>query len=178
MRARLQWIRRKVRTGEKEGWGGINGGLPPESNRTLAKGISSPSRRPKLQKVCPKLEVGVSNPLCGCKSMQPDSGLSPFIHSHSFAVLALSLNPPPPHPTPHPHPSTTAHPRLYPRPGNVNFCTMPSAQISGICSPLLFSSLLIHSSPLSRSLLCFLSSLALSHCASPSYRQGGSELVG
>ncbi len=68
--------------------GGISDKLPPEPNRTLPK-ASLPSQ-PKLQKLHPKLEVGVCNPLCGGKSLR-QACCSSF-HPHARSVLLTFLD--------------------------------------------------------------------------------------
>lgn len=79
--------------------------------------------RPKLQNLHPKLEVGVCNPLCGCKSMRP-TRCSSFHPSTRFSPSTCS---------PTRFPSTCS--------GNVNFCTMPSLgspKSAALTPPLLF----------------------------------------
>lgn len=89
--------------------GGISGKLPPESNRTLPK-ASFPSQ-PKLQKLHPKLEVGVCNPLCGKKSMRQALLILSSLRSFGLAHFSRSHSPA--------------------CPGNINFCTVPSLGSQG-----------------------------------------------
>lgn len=80
---RLQWIRQKVRTGR--------GGLEKDSHQNqtgLCQRDPSPPM-PKLQKLQPKLEVGVCNPLCGCRSMRPTQ--AQLSSCSLFSVLSLHV---------------------------------------------------------------------------------------
>lgn len=76
----------------ENGIGGLGERTPTRIKQDSSQRDLSLPSHPKLQKVCPKLEVGVSNPLCGCRSMLQTQA-SPFIlQAACTACSRLSLH--------------------------------------------------------------------------------------
>lgn len=81
---------REAAVDQAEGENG-KGGLETDSqqNQTgLSQRDPSPPM-PKLQKLQPKLEVGVCNPLCGCRSMRPTQ--AQLSSCNLFGMLSLHV---------------------------------------------------------------------------------------